>query len=223
MTLGIIRDPSAGPALERTLRDSDKRIVEEAITSIGLVGHSEARAVLENLFRNESDRRIKNRSLEAISLLRDPASAPLFESLLDHRDAYYRELAAEGLARLDYDASGFTQRYANEKSANVRNALAFALSSSGQNKYISELANGLDSRQAYQTEVYLFELGKYEGRLEELHRYLSSSNPKVRAGMVRIIGDIGNPASRAQVQALTNDQDLEVVREAVAALRKLSQ
>jgi HEAT repeat protein len=222
LTLGMIRDPSAGPALEKTLRDSNKKIVTEAILAVGLVGHKSARATLESLFRTERDRIVKRRSLEALALLRDPASTPLFESLLTHSDDYYREMAAEGLARLDYDSSSLKDRYAAEKRQNVRNAFAFALASSGHNEYINDLANALDSRQDFQAEVYLYELGKFEGQLNELHRYLRSENPKVRARMARVLGNIGDAASREPLQALTNDSNLEVVREAVAALRRMT-
>jgi HEAT repeat protein len=47
-------------------------------------------------------------------------------------------------------------------------------------------------------------------------------NPKVRAGMARIVGNIGDPASIEQIRPLTDDPNTDVVREAVAALRKLS-
>jgi hypothetical protein len=40
--------------------------------------------------------------------------------------------------------------------------------------------------------------------------------------MVRVLGDIGDPSSRDQIQPLTQDANIEVVREAVAALRRLS-
>ena len=221
-TLAIIRDPASGPALERALRDPNKQIVEEAILAVGLVGHNAARATLEQFFRTDPDRRIKSRSLEALSLLRDPGSTPLFESLLNDSNDSYRELAAEGLARLDYNANGWKDRFDREQKENVRNALAFGLAASGQVEYINNLANALDGRHAYQAEVYLLELGKFEGKLNELYRYLRSSNPKVRAGMVRVIGNIGDPASADQIRPLTEDSNVEVVREAVAALRKLS-
>ncbi len=222
-TLGLIRDPASGPALERTLRDPDRRVVEEALLSVGLVGHTAARPVLENTFRTERDRRLKNRALESLALLRDEGARPLFESLLDNPEDYYRELAAEGLARLNYDGIGLKDRFAREKKPNVKNALAFVLVSSGQNEYINDLANALDSRNAYQVEVYLYELGKFEGKTPELYRYLGSTNPKVRAGVVRIIGDIGDQSSADQIRPLTKDSDVVVVREAVSALRKLSQ
>ena len=103
-----------------------------------------------------------------------------------------------------------------------RNALAFALVSADQDKYFNDLANALDSRQANQAEAYLYELGKYEGKLPELHRYLQSSSPKIRAKMAHVIGNIGDPASRPLIEALTKDKDSEVVTEAVIALRKLT-
>jgi HEAT repeat protein len=220
--LGQIRDPKAGPALERALRDPNKQIVGEAVLGIGLVGHAPARALLEQMFKTDRDRTIRNRALESLALLRDPASTPLFEFLLDSREDSERELAAEGLARSKYDAHGWTTRINQEAKPNVRNALAFGLATSGEINYINDLANALDGKQAYQVEVYLYELGKFEGRMSNLYPYLRSTNPKVRAGMARVVGNIGDPASAGQLRPLTDDADTEVVREAVAALRKLS-
>jgi HEAT repeat protein len=220
--LGLIRDPAAGPALERTLRDPNRQIVGESILAVGLVGHTPARGVLEQIFKTEGNRTIRNQALESLALLRDEGNRPLFESLLDSPEDYHRELAAEGLARLKYDAHGWTTRISQENKQNVRNALAFGLATSGEVDYINDLANGLDTRQAYQVEVYLYELGKYEGKMGELYRYLRSTNPKVRAGMARVIGNIGDPGSAEQLRPLTDDGNVDVVREAVAALRKLS-
>jgi len=87
---------------------------------------------------------------------------------------------------------------------------------------MNDLANGLNGRQAYQVEVYLYELGKYDGKLSELYRYLRSGDPRVRAGIVRIIGNIGDRSSLDQIKLLQNDSNAEVVREAVTAFRKLN-
>jgi HEAT repeat protein len=220
--LGQIRDPKAGPALERALRDPNKQIVGEAVLGIGLVGHAPARALLEQMFKTERNQTVKNNALESLALLRDPASTPLFESLLDSKEDSQRELAAEGLARSKYDAHGWSTRILQETKPNVRNALAFGLASSGEINYINDLANSLDSRQAYQVEVYLYELGKFEGKMSNLYPYLKSTNPRVRAGMARVMGNIGDPSSAEQLRPMRDDPDTEVVREAVAALRKLS-
>ena len=221
-TLGVIRDPAAGPALERTLRDSDQKVQQEAILGVGLVTHATARPAVEQIFRTDSNRTTKNRALESLSLMRDKGNTPLFESLMNDKNDYYRELAAEGLTRTGYNASGWKQVYEQEKRPNVRNALAFGLAASGDTDYINDLANALNGRQAYQVEVYLFELGKFNGKLNELYRYLRSTYPKVRAGIARIVGNIGDPASVEQVRPLRDDSNADVVREAVTALRKLS-
>jgi len=222
-TVGVIRDPAAGPTLEKLMRDRDPEVVAESILSLGLVGYKPARPVIEEQFRTSGERQIRRRSLEALSLMRDPGSAALFESLLGNPDDYFRELAAEGLARLHSDPAMLQDKFRAEQKPNVRNALAFALASSGQNDRINDLANALDSRQEYQVHVYLVELGKFDGKLPELYRYLRSSNPKVRAKMIRVIADIGDKSSRDQIQPLTDDPDVTVVREAVAALRRLTQ
>jgi len=223
-TLGVLRDPSAGMALEKALHDSDRQVVLEAVLAVGMVGNTSARPALEEIFRsNSSSAALKAQALESLALLHDPASTQLFVSLLDSKEDSYRELSAEGLARLQYpDAKNWRQRYELEKKPNVRNALAFGLSSSGDLDYVNNLANALNSRQSGQVEVYLFELGKFNGHLNELYRYLKSSDPKVRAGVVRVIGNIGDPSSSDQVRKLTDDSNTEVVREAVAALRKIN-
>jgi HEAT repeat protein len=219
--LGVIRDPAAGSAFEKALQDSDPKVVQEAILGIGLVGYSPARAALEQVFRTDSNRNMKSRALEALSLMRDKGNTPLFESLLNDKNDSFRELSAEGLARLEYNANGWKQVYEQERKPTVRNALAFGLAAAGDTDYMTELANGFNTRQAYQVEVYLYELGKYDGKLGDLYRYLKSSDPKVRAGVARVIGNIGDPASTEQIRPLRDDPNAEVVNEAVNALRKL--
>jgi HEAT repeat protein len=221
-TLGVIRDPAAGPAFEKAIHDSDQKVAQEAILGVGLVGYSPARAALEQIFRTDPNRTMKTRALEALSLMRDKGNTQLFESLLNDKNDSYRELSAEGLARLQYNPNGWKQVYEQEKKPNVRNALAFGLAASGDADYMTDLANALSTRQAYQVEVYLYELGKYDGKLGDLYRYLKSSDPKVRAGVARIVGNIGDPASADQIRPMRDDPNAEVVNEAVNALRKLS-
>ena len=221
-SLGLIRDPAAAPSLQRALRDSDKRISQAAILSIGMVGDKTSRPALETIFRTDKSSESRKLALQAVALLRDNEALPFLESLLGHDDDTYRELAAEGLARIDHDYKVIQSRYEAEKKDNVRNALAFALVSANQDKYFNDLANALDSRQTNQAAAYLFELGKFGGKLPELHRYLQSSSPKIRAKMAKVIGDIGDPSSRPLIEALTKDKDSEVATEAVIALRKLT-
>jgi hypothetical protein len=57
-SLGMIRDSAAGPTLRKTLGDPSKRIVGEAVTSLGLVGYREARPDLEGLLRQDASLKI---------------------------------------------------------------------------------------------------------------------------------------------------------------------
>ena len=222
MSLGVIRDASAGPAVQETLRDRDAGIMTESIVAIGLMGYAPARPQLEDIFRTDTRREMKEQSLESLAMLRDPGGKPLFESLLMSTNDFYREKAAEGLARTDYDAAPLVDLLKMEKKANVRNAMTFALVSSNHDDNINELTNALNSRLSAQAEMYLFELGKYKGKVALLNGYLRSSDPKVRAGMARILGRIGDPSSRAPLDELTKDPNTDVMREAVNALRQMN-
>jgi HEAT repeat protein len=221
-SLGLIGDIAAGPSLAYAAKDKDRRIVQAAVLSIGMVGYRDARADIENLFRTDRSIETRRRALEALSLMRDPGSVPFFESLLGHEDDHYRETAAEGLARIGHEPGVLKSRFETEKKPGVRNALAYALVAADQDTYFNDLAVALTTRQAYQAEVYIYELGKFDGKLGEVHRYLRSENATIRARMARIAGDIGDPSSRPFIQQLTSDKDAEVVREAIVALRKLT-
>jgi HEAT repeat protein len=222
MSLGVIRDASAGPAIQKTLRDRDAGIMTESIVAIGLMGYAPARPQLEDIFKTDSRREMKEQSLESLAMLRDPGGKPLFESLLMSPNDFYREKAAEGLARTDYDAAPLVELLKMEKKANVRNAMTFALVSSNHDDNINELTNALNSRLSEQADMYLYELGKYRGKVALLNGYLRSSDPKVRAGMARVLGRIGDPSSRAPLDELTKDPDTNVMREAVNAVRQMN-
>src|SRR4029077_10529427 len=104
---------------------------------------------VENIFRTDKSMESRKRAIEAIALMRDPGALPFFESLLGSSDDYYREMAAEGLGRIDHDPSVLKTRYETEKKANVKYALAFALVAADQDQYFNDLVNGLLTRQDY--------------------------------------------------------------------------
>jgi len=220
-TLGSFRNPAAGPALARLLRDSDDRVAEQAIESVSLIGYRDAYGQLADLFRNSPDDDMREQALQSIALMRNPQAQGLFESLLFSREDKERELAAEGLARLDYGPADFATRIAEEDDAAVRLAQAFLLVASGEGSYVSRLVNALDTRRRPQAEVYLYELGRYEGRIDLLYPHLRNPDGDIREHLVRVMGRIGDPAARPYVQPLTEDRDSDVSAAAVAALRLL--
>ena len=221
-TMGDIGSQDSGPALTRFIRDEDERVASEAVLSVGRTGYGAAFPALSSLFQTSDDGDMRDLALESIGLLREPDAVDLFESLLDSDEDSYRELSARGLARLDYDASVFVERFASEGDAEVRLAQGFALVAFGNSMYLQELVDALDSRRDQIAEVYLFELGRYEGRLEMLYPHLRNPDSDIRAKLLGVVGRIGSPESRPYIQPLTQDSNTDVAEAAVAALRSLA-
>lgn len=221
--IGVIGDQAGGPVLARLLRDSDDSVVEESVRSIGRIGYLDAFPVLSNLYQANYDNDLGELSLEAIAMMRIPEARATFEAGLNSRDDVIRQISAEGLARIDSPPSLFSQRLVDERDDSVRLALAFALVASDQSEYLSQLIDALDTRRAQQSETYLFELGRYEGKLADLYPYLRNPDPDIRARLLGVMGRIGLPEARPYVQPLTQDPNNRVVEAAVEALRRLNQ
>src|SRR6266853_1336960 len=113
-SLGVIRDPAAGPALQKSLSDRDSGIMKSAILAIGLMGYQDARPQLDAIYHSDKRQDMREQALESLAMLRDPRTKPLFESLISSSNDFYREKAAEGLARTDYDGTGFIEALKNE-------------------------------------------------------------------------------------------------------------
>ena len=220
--MGVIGSQQAGPVLTRMLKDDENRVVLEAIRAVGITGYQAAFPALANLFKTSRDGSVRESSLQSLALMREPAAESLFESMLEDAEDVYRELAAEGLARLDYDTSGFVERIAEEKDEGVRLALAFGLAASGDSVHLELLVDALEGGRDHQAETYLFELGRYEGRLEAIFPLMRNPKAEIRAKLVRVLGEIGDPAARPYIEPLIEDPNSDVVEEAVAALRKLT-
>jgi HEAT repeat protein len=54
-----------------------------------------------------------------------------------------------------------------------------------------------------------------------LYPYLNSGEPKIRAGILRVLSRIGDYAAFEKIKPLVSDKDEMVVREAVQAMRIL--
>lgn len=221
--IGVIGGQEGGPVLARLLRDSDGRVVDESVRSIGRIGYPDAFPVLANLYETNYNDDLGELALEAIALMRIPEARSTFETGLDSRNDIIRQVSAEGLARIDAPPSLFSERIAAERDGEVSLALAFALVASDQVQYLDGLIEALDTRRAQQAETYLFELGRYEGKLGDLFPHLRNPDPDIRARLLGVMGRIGAPEARPYVQPLTQDPNTRVMEAAVDAMRRLNQ
>jgi len=223
-SLGIIRDPEAGPILQRHLNDTDKKVVQQSAIALGMVKFGAARADLKKLYTSKKDKDSKRAAAEGLALIHDPGDKDFFMELLRNDfDDKLRELGAEGLARIADPGteSVLRDRLAAETKSNVQTSLHFALVSLGRTEFMPPLAEALTARFTNQAEVYLFEIGKHQNRIELLYPYLNSGEPKIRAGILRVLGKIGNYDAFEKIKPFVSDQDEAVVREAVQAMRIL--
>ncbi len=95
-----IRDESAGPRVEFLLRDPDEKVQSTAIEAVGVLRDKAALSTLTDVLNHARSARIRHAALEAIAMLPDPASRPLFTQYLTDKDEKMRAAAAEGFARL---------------------------------------------------------------------------------------------------------------------------
>lgn len=223
-SLGLIRNKEAGPTLLRHLNDRDKEVIRQSAIALGMVKFDAGRDELRKLFTSRQDKDLKRAAAEGLALIHNPGDKDFFMELLRNDfDDKLREFGAEGLARIgDSEIEPFLRdRLAGETKSSVRTALHFALVSLGKTEFMPPLAEALTARFTNQAEVYLFEVGKHQDRIDWLYPYLNSTEPKIRAGMARVLGRIGDYAAFDKVRPLASDEDKDVAREAVQAMRIL--
>ncbi|MEW5977491.1 MAG: HEAT repeat domain-containing protein [Acidobacteriota bacterium] len=222
--LGIIRSEEAGPVLLRQLNDREKDVVRQSAISLGLVKYGPGQESLKKLFHSSKDKDLRRAGAEGMALISDPKEKEFFEGLLrDDRDDKLREFGAEGLARIA-DASSeqlLRERLNRETKSNVTTALHFALVSLGKTEHVGPLVSAVTARFSNQAEVYLFEIGKHQKRIDLLYPFLLNDDPKVRAAIVRVLGRIGNYEAFERIQPLASDKNEDVAKEAVEAMRIL--
>ena len=222
-SLGIMRDEKAGPILLRQLNDRDKEVVRQSAISLGLVKFNAGRQQLRQLFSSK-EKDLKRAAAEGLAMIHDSADKDFFLELLRNDfDDKLREFGAEGLARIA-DSSveqALRDRLSSETKSNVKTALYFGLVSIGKTDYMPPLVEALTAHFTNQAEVYLFEIGKHQKRVDLLYPFLNSNEPKIRAGILRVLGNIGNYEAFEKVKPLAADKNSEVAREAVQAMRTL--
>ena len=223
-SLGMIRDEKAGPILLRQLNDRDKEVVRQSAISLGLVKFNAGRQGLRQLFSSSKEKDLKRAAAEGLAMIHDPAEKDFFLELLRNDfDDKLREFGAEGLARIADPSveQAVRDRLTSETKSNVKTALYFTLISLGKTDYLPPLVEALTAHFTNQAEVYLFEIGKHQKRVDLLYPFLNSNEPKIRAGILRVLGNIGNFEAFEKVKPLAADKNSDVAREAVQTMRTL--
>jgi HEAT repeat protein len=231
-----IGDPSVGPELLPLIRDPNKSVHDEAISTIGLLRTREAVPELTRIYESGVEERkkilkiipasgledLQLKALRALSLIADPGSKDLFAKALRHPSSGFRQAGAEGLARIPDPAlaTEVNRERLREKDGGVKLAESFVLYRMGRKEHLDDLVNSLTKMTLRnQAEAYLLEFSKKEQ--EELYPYLGSSSAKVRERLCSVLGQIGDPSTLPQVEPLARDKNSDVAEAANQAVRRI--
>jgi hypothetical protein len=136
-------------------------------------------------------------------------------------DPLLRQQAAEELARLSANeqqklVQGY---YMQEKNSRVKLALAWALYRMNKSEMLFAIVRDLDSSRAVQAAGYLRMLDD----AEPLYMFLSNAKRGVVVELLKVLADIGDQTTLAQIKPLTQASDLKISAEAQRATRIITE
>lgn len=140
---------------------------------------------------------------------------------LANADPLLRQQAAEELARLSAnDQQKLVQGYyLQEKDSRVKLALAWALYRMSKSEMLFAIVRDLDSSRAVQAAGYLHMLDNPE----PLYMFLGNAKRRTQIELLKVLADIGDQTTLAQVKPFTESPDPKVSTAAQAATRTISE
>jgi HEAT repeat protein len=221
--LGRLRAKRAGDQLIGRIVDSDLPVRLAAMRAVGEIREPRALAALRQQLDYYQSATAGRAALDALARIAHPSTAGLFEQERFSNTAARRRSAYEGMARLggvrDADVVAVEQRLTEERDAEVRLAMAFALAAAGR-PYLDRVVQSLsDGDLANQAIEYVVELGR--ARPDAIPPYLQDRDPTVRARAAIAAGFTGGSLAEAELSRLTTDGDPSVRRAAEVALLRI--
>jgi HEAT repeat protein len=223
-------DPSIAKDLMNFVGYSDSKIRAEAVYTEGRLRYHEAVPELARLYENESaqnsktaDKNYRERLLDALAFIGDPASKDLFAKEQMNPDDLLRLHAVEGLARIG-DPSMVTDISRNrlhEKDPKIQTAQAYALYRMGRKEYLDALVSALSSRKTRdEAKQYLVEFRTEQ--LPELYAHVNNNDVGVREGLAEVFGLIGDSGAIQPLQELSKDRRGQISGLANQAIRRIN-
>jgi len=223
-SIGYIGKTEAGAELVPLLKHKDKDVVMDAVRVLGQFRYRPALGDLQQFLDYSRDKDLRRVSLQAISRIGDPSSEATMKKYSSSDDKEMRQYAIEGLGRMqlvNYRES-LEREVQRENPKQIKLAICFSLFALGNNAYIDTLVRGLDDRM-YKDQVreYFVELGPRA--VPQLANYLKASDKDYKVKIIRVLGDMHQPAAIEVLEPYLKDQDLDVAQEATDAIRELRQ
>jgi len=229
-SLRKINDPVVAKDLMNFITYSDSKIREEAVFTLGRLRYREAVPEFARLFERESsqpaksvDKAYRERLLDALAFIGDPAAKELFVKEQMNTDDLLRLHAFEGLARIGDPAmvTDVSRNRLREKDQRIRTAQAYALYRMGRNEYLDEVVNALSDRKSRDVaRQYLVECKREE--LPLLYAQIKNKDVGVREGLAEVFGLIGDSNAVPVLQELAKDERGDIAAYANQAIRRIN-
>lgn len=222
--LSKIKDTSAGPRLVDLLDSTMPDVKRDAAVTLGILRTHEALAKLQWVYENDPEQKNKEKAIEGLAFVGDPASIPVFKKALSSNAKPVRTSAAEGLARVKDPNTlpDLEKAMGEERDAGVKLALEYAITAVGKEDYLAGLVHELTSiLRSDVAQAYLIELARDPKFLPKLYTFLSEDDATVRKKLCRVLMFAGDQSSLNHLDRLTHDKDTEVASEAIRASRAI--
>lgn len=224
-----IRSPEAGPRIAYLIRDLDDKVQSAAIETIGLLRTKEALPALRGIASDPRNKSAERAAVNAIALMPDAADEALFLRYAESKDDKLRASAAEGIARLSSGngKAAIEKMWKEDEKMLPRLAAAFAILMHGDMNLGEEapfryLINTLNSA-AYRdvANAYLVEASMRPQIRAALYKPLEEGTRDERIQLARVLSASGDAETRPYLEKVSRDNDSDVAREGLRALRTL--
>jgi hypothetical protein len=199
-----------GDALVHSLNDPDRRVRLAALGGVGDLRWErgvQALAAGYEYFQGKGD---ALPYLATLARIGHSTSVPLFKTALGHRDATFRLVGGEGLARVGgQEALAASAALMNDRSVPVRVVAMFASARAGQLAGIDRLVQAVDVPETrLQAQEYLIDVGY--AAAGPAAAALSSGSPAKRIALIEVLSVVGGPAELTVLEALRRDANVNV-------------
>jgi HEAT repeat protein len=214
-------DPGLGDAIIGALNDKSSAIRIAAMQALGATRYERSVQALTQQFQYYGKGNFAAAALDALAHIAHPASTPIFVAQLRSKNAVFKVMAIEGLARQGDQARSADIQTAvtGERSDAVLLAQRFSavlLAKESIDPIIEDLTRSKLHEQAY---GYLIELAP--GRSTAFMRAAQDPDAQLRTDVADILGLAGDPAAIAVVEPMQKDKDALVARAAERATARL--
>ena len=224
-----IRDESAATRIGFLLRDPNQKVQITAIETVGLLANKSALPDLIGVLNQSKDKKVQRAALTAIAMLPDEKNRELYARYMRDKDDRLRAAAAEGYARLKNpaDLPMLQKAWDDEKKTEPRLSVAFAMVMLGRTELseftpLQYLVNTLNSS-AYKGEAFPFlvEAARNPAVRTALYGPLLTGTKDEKIQLAGVMARSGDQTTVPQLQKLSNDNDADVAREGLRAMRDL--